>query len=209
MKPQPFIIGLCFALVVLYVVLKKLKNQKSQVDEDTTRPLEELFPTQLENDKLVIVDDISIPDLRTIVSGFCNLYNKKKYQARPRLTKITETRFAITFPFDIDFEIFCYFINYVHYPIGFEKSFSVTAWATIKSPDSWIPKKCADKKGMLFIPPDDTEYENVYITTSDNVGFKLGFAVGGTRQLDKPKLHFTSPVIDIKEIASKRYEDFK
>jgi hypothetical protein len=63
---------------------------------------------------------------------------------------------------------------------------------------------------MLFIPYDDTEYDNVYLTTEDNIGYKLGFAVGHEKQiLDFPKLNFVEPQIEIDELAEKDYTDYK
>lgn len=211
MKTQTIIIVLIASVVVLYFIWTKLKNQTPHADTDTSRPSAELLPAQeKQNDKLVIVKDISYTDLQTILTGFCNMYNKEHYQAQPRLTKITEREFAITFPFDIDFEIFCYFINYVQYPMEFDKAFNVTGWTTTKSGDNWITEKSANKKAMLFIPPDDTDHDNVFMTTIDNIGFKLGFAMGEEKQLlDGPKKKFNSPTIDILELATKEHKDFK
>ena len=63
---------------------------------------------------------------------------------------------------------------------------------------------------MLFVADDDTEGDNVYMTTSDNAGYKLGFAVGEEKQLlDHPKKNFRPPPIEIEELANKEFEDFK
>ncbi len=91
-------------------------GQKPQADTDTTIPSNEHLPTQEKpNDKLVIVDKISKTEIDSILTGFCNMYNKERFQAQPRLYKLSERQFAITFPYDIEFEIYCYFVNYVHY----------------------------------------------------------------------------------------------
>ena len=209
MKMQIIIIGLLAAFVALYLIWVKFKSP--QADKETTQLSQEYLPTQeKQNDKLVIVSDISDADLQRILTDFCSLQNKKKYQVQPRLTKISEKEFVITFPFDIEFDIFCYFVNYVHYPMGFDKSFNIIAWTTTKSGDTWITEKSADRKVMLFIPSDDKEYDNVFMTTADNIGFKLGFALGEERQLlDSPKKQFIMPTIDISEFANKEHKDFK
>lgn len=211
MKTPSILIGLILAVVILFLVWIKFKNKKSRADTDITRPSQEHLPIkQKENDKLVIVTDISNTDLRAILTGFCNMYNKENYQAQPQLTKITEREFAITFPFDIEFEIFCYFINYVHYPMGFDRSFNVTGWTTTKIGDTWITEKSENKKVMLYIPTDDTEHDNVFMTTEDNIGFKLGFAMDEEKQLlNRPKKQFNSPAIDILELTNKEHETFK
>jgi hypothetical protein len=48
------------------------------------------------------------------------------------------------------------------------------------------------------------------MTTSDNIGFKLGFALGEEKQLlDGPKMKFKEPTVDILILAKKEYQDFK
>ncbi len=138
------------------------------------------------------------------------MYNEERYQAQPRLIKITEREFGITFPFDIDFEIFCYFINYIQYSMDFDKSFKVTGWATTKSGDKWVAEESVNKKVMLFIPSDDIDHDHVFMTTIDNIGFKLGFAMGEESQwLDLPKNKYTPPTVDIVELINKEHTDFR
>ena len=186
-------------------------GQKQNPNSDTTRPSNENLPKQENpNAKLVIVDNISKTESDSILTGFCNMYNKESFQAQPRLYKLSERQFAITFPFDIEFEIYCYFINYVRYPMGFDKSFNVTAWETTKQADGWITEKSANKKVMLFIPEDDTQHDNVFLTTEDNIGYKLGFAVGEEKQyLETPKKRYSAPTIDINTLTEKQSTDFK
>ena len=211
MNAQSIVIGLIASVAVLYFIWQKFKNQKPNADIVTSKPPAELLlPQERQNDKLVIVRDTSCTDLQTIVMDFCNMYNKESCQAQPRLTKITETEFAITFPFDIEFEIFCYFINYIQYPIGFDKSFNVTGWTTTKRGDNWITEKSANKEVMLFIPLDDTDHDNVFMTTADNIGFKLGFSMEEEKQLlAEPKKNFSSPTIDNLELVNMEHKDFR
>lgn len=186
-------------------------GQKPEADRYTTRPSNKHLPTQEKpNDKLVIVDKISKSEMDSILTGFCNMYNKKSFQALPRLYMLSERQFAITFPYDIEFEIYCYFVNYVHSPMGFDKSFDVTAWETTGQAKGWITEKSANKKVMLFIPEDDTEHDNVFLTTDDNVGYKLGFAMGEEKQLlPAPKKIYFAPTNDIKAFTVKEAQNFQ
>jgi hypothetical protein len=184
MKPLLLVLGLILAAIIFYALRTKVKTSEPQPDTDTRRPSQSALPTQTkQNDKLIFVKGISHADLKRVLTGFCNMYNKESFQAQPRLTKLTEGEFAITFPYDIDFEIFCYFINYIEYPMELTWSPNLTAWTTTKNSDTWITERSANKKAMLFIPTDDTEHDNVYMTTQDNIGYKLGFALGGEKQL--------------------------
>jgi hypothetical protein len=209
MKIILIIIG---AAIIIFIIKACMPaGQKQNPNSDTTRPLNENLPKQEnQNAKLVIVDNVSKTEIDNILTGFCNMYNKESFQARPRLYKLSESQFAITFPFDIEFEIYCYFINYVRYPMGFDKSFSVTAWETTKQTKGWITEKTANKKVMLFIPEDDKEHDNVFLTTEDNIGYKLGFAMGEEKQLlQTPKKTYFAPTIDIKILTEKESQDFQ
>ncbi len=63
---------------------------------------------------------------------------------------------------------------------------------------------------MLYIPSDDKEYDNVYLTSSDNIGYKLGFAVGHeTQLLDSPKIKFIEQAISMDDINNKPTEEIK
>lgn len=180
-------------------------------DIDTKRPSENIFPTnKVTNDKFVLVENASENDIKKILQEFCNTYNKETYQVIPRLTKISNNKFAITFPYDINFEIYCFFINYVNYPMGFDRHFKTIGWTTTKSTDNGITEKSINKKVMLFVSDNDNEYDNVFLTTSDNIGYKLGFAMGEKKQLlDRPDKSYNKQPIEINEIETKQYTDFK
>lgn len=49
------------------------------------------------------------------------------------MTKISDKKFAITFPYDIDFVHLCFLVNYVAYPMDFDKGFKATGWASTKN----------------------------------------------------------------------------
>ncbi len=211
MKQQYIILGILVLFAVLYFVWTRLKNQTPQTNTDMRRPTGNLLPTnKVANDKIVIVEDISENDIKKILQEFCNSYNKETYQAIPRLTRLSDNRFVVTFPYDINFEIYCYFINYVNYPMGFDGHFKTIGWTTTRPADTWTTEKSVNKKVMLFVSDYDKEYDNVFLTTSDNIGYKLGFAMGEEKQLlDKPEKSFIKQPLEISEIETKQHIDFK
>ncbi len=212
MKQEYLIIGIvAIVAIVIFVAWTKLNNQQPQPDTDTSRPQENLFPTnKVTNDKLVIIEDVSENDIKKILQEFCNSYNKETFQAIPRLTKLSNNKFAVTFPYDINFEIYCYFINYVNYPMGFDKHFKTIGWTTTKQSDIWITEKSVNKNVMLYVSDFDKEYDNVFLTTSDNIGYKLGFAMGEEKQLlDRPEKSFIKQPVGNNELEGKPFTDFK
>src|SRR5690606_19734756 len=163
---------------------------------------------KIHNNRLIIIEDINEFEVKKIVQEFCNAYNKDTYQVIPRLTKLTGKKFAITFQYDINFEIYCYLINYLNYPIGFDRSFKAIGWTTTRDTDNWTIEK--NKHVMLYVSDFDTEYDNVLLTTSDNIGYKLGFAMGEEKQLlDKPEKTYQDQPIKFSEIEPKQHFDFK
>lgn len=212
MEQQYLLSGIiAIVAIVIFVGWTKLKNQNPQPDRDNKRPHASLFPTkQIVNDKLVIVEDISQNDIKKILQEFCNSYNKETFQAIPRLIKLTDKKFAVTFPYDIKFEIFCYFINYVNYPMGFDRHFKSVGWTTTKASDTWITEKCVNKNVMLYVSNFDNEYDNVFLTTSDSIGYKLGFAMGEEKQLlDRPEKNYVKQPISNSELDGKPFAEFK
>lgn len=183
---------------------------KNDSAKNTSRPLLGSKPNQeITNDKLVIVGKISYDDVKKAITGFCNLYNQKDWAALPRLINMADGQFAVTFPYDVEFEILCYFINYMAYPEGLEISPEVIAWTTTNPKDNWIAPQAANKKAMFFLPENDTWYDFVLMTTQDNIGYKLGFALGQQKQLlTVPEKSFMVPKLDIAQLSSMTGEDF-
>jgi hypothetical protein len=211
MKKTAIIIVLIVIAIIVYIRKRRQFFAHPQPDTDTSRPtIENLPPQQKQNDKLVMVKGINYEDLKRVLTGFCNVYNKEKYQALPRLTKLSESEFVITFPTDIDFEILCYFVNYIKYPVEIPSMADVLAWTTTKQGDAGIPRESLNKKIMLFISANDTEYDNVFMTNSDNVGYKLDFSMNPKkRALEMPEKPFISPPVELSELDAHEYEDFK
>ena len=204
------IILIIIGAAVLLFIIKACMPSGQKPEHDTLRPSVDNKPTQENpNDKLVVVKGADYETLKKVLVEFCNMYNKETFQAQPRLFKLSDREFAITFPYDINFEIYCYFINYIPNPMDIKWQPSISAWATTKPTDTWITEKSANKKVMLFISDDDTEHDNVFLTTDNNIGYKLGFAVGEEKQLlDSPKKRFTAPTVDINSLKDKQVEDF-
>jgi hypothetical protein len=207
MDSKSILIGLIAIIGILFFIWQKSKGATS----DTQRPSEAKLPTQQKiNDKIVVINDINAAEMHKIITDFCNIYNKENYQALPRLFQINDKDFAITFPFDINFDVFCFYINYIRYPMNFDKSFQVMGWATTKKGDSWIASKNANKSAVFYIPEDDTAHDNVFMTTNDNICYKLDFgSTKGEELLGNSKHKFVpSPLVSF-NLENKEFVDFK
>jgi hypothetical protein len=197
------------AFILAIIALAKFapslfKNDKSK----TSRPAQSKPEAGISNDKLVVVSKIVYEDIKKAITSFCNMYNQEDWAALPRLIKTDDDKFAVIFPYDIDFEMFCYFVNYMAYPEGLNISPEIIAWTTANAHDNWIAPQAANKKVMLFLPDNDTWGDFVLMTTADNVGYKLGFAFGHQKQLlAMPEKDFFFPKLDVTTLSSMAGED--
>ena len=106
-------------VAVLLMILSRIKKVENPVTKTLSGTITK--PTnQVKNDKLVIVNSVKLDFLKQAIEQFCNSYNQESYIALPRLFVLNDL-YIVTFPYDIDFERFCYFINYLKYPMDIVK----------------------------------------------------------------------------------------
>jgi len=168
-------------LLIVAIIIKSCKPTDNSKNEK--RPDDAILPTnKIQNDKIVLIENASLDDVKNAIQKFCNVYNQNEFVALPLLTVLTEKRFAVTFPYDTDFVTYCFFVNYMHYPNDIIYKPSITAWTSTKQGDDWMTDDTVNKKVMLYIPAGDEDYDNVFPTTNDNIGYKMGFAMGEEKQ---------------------------
>ena len=204
------IIIIVIAAVLIITVLKACIST-DKLSQDTTRPPSDKKPIiEKNNDKLILVDKASPEGIKKALIQFCNIYNKDDFAALPRLFQLSNDSFAVTFPYDVDFATFCFAVNFFKYPIDVKLNAQVYGWTTTKSGEDWITDLSADKLVMLYLEKNDKEYDNVFLTTRDNIGYKLGFAAGEASQLLKsPNELFIAPRISMDKLKNLKYEDFE
>ena len=167
----------------------------------------------IENDKLILVKNIKLDYLKQAIEQFCNIYNQETYKALPRLI-LLDNEFVITFPYNIDFERYCYFINYLEnaHELCLQSDYNpdVKAWCTTTTEDAWMKENIVNKNVMIYIPDWDEEHDNVYLITQDDLGFKMGFALGeASQKLDRPLKRFEENPIELSDLTDKEKIDFK
>lgn len=70
----------------------------------------------------------------------------------------------------LDNESFFYLVNYLNYPEGIEYKIDIEGFTTGK--DEYLLK---NKVLLVYIPLNDKEHDNVFVTTSENENFKIDF----------------------------------
>jgi hypothetical protein len=198
-------------VIVVIIIVIKTRLSGNSMASDNSRAVNVSPPTEeIANDKVIVVNNVNHEDIRNVLTEFCNMYNKKDYAATPRLWQLSTDSFAVTFPHDVDFATYCFAVNFLEYPMNIKWQAQVRAWATTKTGDDWITDKSVNKQVMLFLAADDKEYDNVFLTTQDNIGYKLGFAGGKeTQLLNSPKELFVIPSVSVASLSAQTHEDFK
>jgi len=211
MNTTSILAGLVFFLAVYLIIRFSWKPARKKTDDEQQAWLRHVVPViPVPNDKLILAKGVSYDELKQAVSDLCKTYNEDGLQVICRLTKHSENLSVVTFPFDIDFEIFCYVVNYLVYPEELNHKPSITAWTRTSIDDTWITDRAANKQVMLFVPEDDTEHDNVYLTTEDGIGYKLGFsATEESKLLTHPKKDYAAPGIAPEEWEHLPYEDIR
>ena len=196
MTPDLMTSFLIFCCGVLILVLSFIWFNRKQRYETPQTPAVNLPTQEIPNDKLIVVSNGDHENLKRVLLEFCRNYNELSIKVVPRINQLNDRDFAITFPYDIDFDKYCYLINYLVYPIDIEWHPTVTAWATVSQSDVWRTEKTINKRVMLFINVDDQDYDHIMLITEDNIGYKLGFALGHNRHLlEFPSREFMSPPV--------------
>ncbi|SDY16483.1 hypothetical protein SAMN05444411_1461 [Lutibacter oricola] len=212
MNKTYLIVGL-ITVIILLLFIFSIKPVKFELN-NTERNQDSSIPKHIvENDKFILIKKIQFEHLEQAIQQFCNNYNKDKFLALPRLYKF-ENEYVITFPYDVSFEYYCYFINYLEYPHELthrpDYKPEIKAWSTTKINDKWMKPEIVDKKVMIFIPEWDEENDNVYLTTENNKCFLMGFAIGESGiKLKKTIFDYESNPILIKDLKNKEFIDYE
>jgi hypothetical protein len=198
------------SVVILAVFFLKFYKPGNAAGQSTRSPLTGNLPlVEVGNDKLIVVSNAKHDEVKQVLSDFCRLYNQEDYRALPRLFQLPGNAFAVTFPYDIDFTTFCFAINYLRYPQDVKWNAGVTAWTTITPGDYWQTAELENKQAMLYVDKADTEYDNVSLTTADNLSYKLSFARSKPKALNTLPEIFRPRQILLQGLEQLEYEDFK
>lgn len=184
------IVWIILLLAVAFIMWRRLQERKHKQGASVVT-IHKSAPTKGETRPVVLVRGNSLANLQHVLKSFCALYNAERQQARIKILTINEEAWLLTFPNGIDFEIFCYLINYLVYPIEGHSLPNVTGWA--RDPVSTLD-------AMYYIPHDDDEHDNVYTTLADNRCYKIDFSFKQDRKALPAKRVFESFPIQLKEI---------
>jgi len=126
----------------------------------------------MKTEKYIIVKNCTKEELKKMLHDWLVMYvdrliNKMVFE----IAGINSTVFVLKVDKSIDDTSFFYMVNYFFYPFDFNKSFEVEGYGMATK-----HKKLLNKNIYIFINENDTEGDNVWITTEDNETYKFDFA---------------------------------
>ncbi|MDL2256926.1 hypothetical protein LJC06_01815 [Bacteroidales bacterium OttesenSCG-928-I14] len=127
------------------------------------------------NDKLVLVRGLNRQQLEKYLKKSCDSYNDAGEEMHPNVQQLGDNEFIITFPYDVEFELFCYLIYELSRKKNGKHYAEVTGWSKATAGDAWITDDIAGKQLMIYFPAEDKEYNNVYVSVENGECYKFRF----------------------------------
>ncbi len=122
-------------------------------------------------DNLIVIKGGSYIDVKKALKQWINLYSKDLQDGLAfQLYKNGRGNHIIQADKKLDNERFYYLINYLNYPEGIEYKIEIEGFTTGKENN-----KLQGQNLLVYISPDDKDYDNVFVTTSENENFKVDF----------------------------------
>lgn len=196
-------------LILMFFAYRVMAKVKDIPKEENKKP--RIKPDkEIPNDKIILVENVTQEQITSVLENFCRMYNEDEQAILPRLTPLSENKFAITFPFNDALEIVCYLVNYLNYPIDMKWDAIVHGWATVENELSWIDdKEILNKEIMLYcFSEKEDDYEYTEIVTSENVGYRIN--LNSVIEKDEhPQKQYITPEYRSTGLNGKDFLDFE
>lgn len=138
-------------------------------------------------ENLIVINGGAYNDIKKALRQWINLYSKDLQDDLTfQIFKNGRGNHIIQADKRLDNERFFYLVNYLNYPENIEYKINIEGYT--KGRDK---NQLRDKDLLVYISPTNREYDNVFVTTSDNENFKIDF--GGKLTEIKDKRIFKSP----------------
>jgi hypothetical protein len=143
------------------------------------------------SDKELLVRGWSDTELRQIIGDF-----QQTYRVRLPTSFSTEVHagnggtLRVTFPADIAPEFFCWLVNYVQYPKGFDlksRTILVAGRATMSSDFLPSEQSLIGKRITFYIPTNDNQYDEVFAQV-DGQSYEYPFTSERWRRAQESRL---------------------
>lgn len=125
----------------------------------------------MKTDNLILIKGGSYNDIKKALRQWIELYSKDLQDGLTfQLYKNGSENHIIQADERLDNERFYYLVNYLSYPVEIEYKTDIEGYTTGKDTN-----KLKHKELLVYISPSDKEFDNVFVTTSENETYKVDF----------------------------------
>jgi hypothetical protein len=124
----------------------------------------------------VVVSGWSEPELSKIISDFARKYGWSR-SSLP-LRRVSGSTYEVDFPNGVAADDLIFLVNYLQYPEGFDlKTRLITPIGLTRLGPSFglSDKSLTGKQAVIYIPSNDTDYDQVYVHVRPAVNFRVPF----------------------------------
>lgn len=150
-------------------------------------------------DNTILVTGSNQIELEQAIDQFIDRYSDKiPKDYNFSVVEKDTTHFLIYADERLDNWTFYFLVNYLEYPENIDYEIEIEGFTTGKE-----DKKLRGKRLLVFIAPNDTDYDNVFVTTSENECYKVDFG-GNITPVELIK-SYREPFLNVQEL-SKEYK---
>jgi hypothetical protein len=146
------------------------------------------MPGDPNNDKVIFVRGWTQAELDEITRTFVRLYDVPPGY-RIAEDKATRT-LSLTFPGDIDGDLFCFLVNYIRYPKNFDlkgRRIAVIGKATLNAGFRQVKPAMYRRQARFYVPAGDTSFDVVYVEVDPGVTFEDSLQTSQWREVPDPR----------------------
>lgn len=144
------------------------------------------------NDNTIFIKGAAYNSVKKALRQWLDLYSEDLQDDLSfTLSKNGHTGYIIKADERLDNERFYYLVNYLKYPEEIEYTIDIEAFTTGRYENS-----LKNKKLLVYISPNDKEFDNVFVTTSENKNYKIDFG-GKISEANESKIFQLPEIINL------------
>ena len=168
--------GYLLIMAVLAAVCLILARRKKNGDTCTFKEL-----TMSLAERVILIYDIDKKALAEAYGHFSDISEQEVLAIEPE-----DNGFRLTFKPETEYISFCYWVNYLVYADESDRHrrFQAVGWYPFgQAKQNGVPLPFNNQTVMLYVEPDDSEYDNVSLVTPEGDHYLQPFAINGNLAL--------------------------
>lgn len=180
-----YLIVACIAIaaVLLWSCRRRVQHPKMADGPTNRQPkttMHNLLKEELKGKRMIVATRMAESEVQAAIHDFMELNAEDGAPVdMPVVEENADGTISIHLPDSTTYDLFCYWVNYLVYSNKSKRlNDNITGWFEVPADAQGLWEGFANQRLMFYIPETDTEYDNVFFTTENNVCYKQEFAYG-------------------------------